>query len=157
MTTDSTYQDLTLDFVGDQEILILMPKDPQKSKNIAPGSAIIAKKIINADLQKENLDSLTYAVYYEGNLHNAKNLNLFSEKVKKALERHSQNYPTKAKLLLPKEELLKHFTIAGILNQERLEHQLLTQPPSQNEHIGSFVDLFPETSQVFLNWVETKK
>jgi hypothetical protein len=44
--TISEFQDLTLDFIGGQEYLVLVPKKHEVQK-ILPGSAILAKKVTN--------------------------------------------------------------------------------------------------------------
>jgi hypothetical protein len=180
----SEFQDLTLNFLGDKEYLILVPKSqstikeepeleanaPNKlQKELLMGSAIIAKKITNTlDLDRptnnepqnsstnEDLDSKTYSIYYEGNAYNASNLKTFAQKINKAVERESKSYPTSSKIIVSEENLRKFFHIVGILNVERLKVHLLedTETPNQNDQWLHYIEVFPESKNTLEGWLK---
>lgn len=155
--TQSNYQDLTLDFIGDQEVLVIIPKEPTKTGGgikdlnaINPKSAIIAKKITSrGESSEENLDSNAYAISFEL-ANNETPETPFSTKIIKALEKTSANYP-KSQPLISKDYLLKTFHICGILNVDKLKN---STPETNNFlELGAFIELFPETKKELLDWV----
>jgi hypothetical protein len=159
-STQSNYQDLTLDFIGDQEVLVIIPKFPSKEiegieklSAISPKSAIIAKKLTTTKKSsEENLDSNAYAISFEPKEYNDKESlsTPFSTRIYKALEESSAN-SSKPKSLISKDYLLKNFHICGILNTDKLK----SNSPDTNNlcELETLIELFPETKSEFLEWV----
>ena len=66
------------------------------SRTIAQGSAIVGKKH----------ESDGFIIFYEGNLYHAENIKTFEDKAMLAAGRMEDNYPTVAKMLCRKEDLI---------------------------------------------------
>lgn len=76
---------------------VFVPKPNSHAfSSIAKGSAIVGKEY----------ESLGYMVYYEGNLNGAENIKTFEDKAMIAAGRLEENYPTTAKMLCRKGDLI---------------------------------------------------
>jgi hypothetical protein len=167
----SAFQDLTLDFIGGEEMLVLVPKKGPINQdltdpNIPLGSAIIAKKITNPEDilspvaepseggSHENLDSQSYLIYYEGYPKGQPTPKSFSSGLQKALNRANKLSPTKQNLILSKGTLTQLFYIVGILDSAKLSNYTnRTNLGTQNQY-NQYIDLFPEYKDVYLQWVD---
>lgn len=159
-------QDLTLDFIGGHEYLILVPKSTDTNDgnqlrfNIEPSSAIVAKKITNEDgvqsPQNENLDSRAYRINIGERSSEKTNPTAFAEGVKNALDKlenkdSSPHY--NGGLVLSKEDLINQFNIVGILNTLKLNEYISKNATNQNLEFNTYIDIFPECQGQLSSWV----
>jgi hypothetical protein len=158
-------QDLTLDFIGGHEYLVLVPKGTdtndgtQPHFNIEPSSAIVAKKITNEDgvqsPQNENLDSRAYRINIGEKSSKKTNPTAFAEGVKNALDRleNKDSSPYSGGLVLSKEDLINQFNIVGILNAPKLNEYISKNATKQNLEFDTYIDIFPECQGQLSSWV----
>lgn len=178
----SEFQDLTLDFLGSQEYLVLVPKpnklglrsSPAIQAKMPPGSAIIAKKITNShqiqsdigtrdetngdqpNALSENLDSQTYGVYF-GEYNTGDNTSqAFFQSLNDALEKEQNVFLPSRRLLVSKKNINEIFSVVGILNTSKLKELRLTPVKLKVELVGDYIDIFPEYRDVLLDWVRPK-
>lgn len=81
--------------------LFIPSPDSTYYKVLAQGSALVG------DPTDSRFGECKVLVYYEGNIYGACNLNSFAEKATCAAGRLIERYPTIAKVVLPREELIE--------------------------------------------------
>jgi hypothetical protein len=159
MNNQSTeFQDLTLDFIGGHEYLVLVPKST--SSGVEPASAIVAKKITSEEgtqsPQNENLDSRAYRISVWEKSTDRNNPTPFAEKINNALDRlETKDSPAKygGSLILSKENLVSQFNIVGILNTLKLNEYLSNDIIKDKLEFNTYIDVFPEYQGQLSSWV----
>lgn len=113
--------------------IIFVPKEGT-NLGIHPGSGIVAAI--------DDAAARTVVIYFEGNLYGASNLSDFESRVNQAAGRQAQRYPTIARMVAPREDLIEvgRFDysanqIVSLLN----EHALAKWIPDETSWIGSFL------------------
>lgn len=175
----SEFRDLTLDFLGSQEYLVLIPKNwscvESSTSSLSPGSAIIAKKVTNSQSDnapntkenlygspKENLDSQAYNIKYSLDTSCAhKNPTTYFQKIQYILNDKTAPSPKFPNLLVSKADLTSLFHIAGVLQLHKLEEITKSATESTTESatksksipIDYYIDIFPEYKDELHNWV----
>ena len=124
--------DVTLDFIGFNEYLILIPK--KECFGIKEGSAICASS-----------KSGGFIVDYEGNKYKAANLKKYPERMLHAISRQKKLYPTIARLHLSRAELLECFNIAGVVT-------CVSEISNEDRWWENNADIFPEMKLALEAW-----
>lgn len=123
--------------------LIVIPKT--NLHNIDPGSAIVAEPLENE-----------YCLHFEGNRYDAENLRSFEGKLLQAASRKAENYPTIAKMFLPKSQFESDFLVVGTLDFKEAQSALRDRRTSfatQEQCIQFACDWIPEYSQNLQDWI----
>jgi hypothetical protein len=145
-TTPTTIPDLSLDFLGSSEFLILIPKANRHA--IAKGSGITAKSL------RDN-----FQIDYEGNLYGACNMKTYEQRLLHAASRGMENYPTVARIWLSKADMLRDFEVVGILDYENLKTELKNRQyygdDSEVQAVKKSADIFPEQKDKLEAWAST--
>jgi hypothetical protein len=136
--------DLSLDFLGHGEHLLLVPKKTASHRHevadILPQSGIVAAPWPG----KEG----AFEVDYEGNLYESPTLERFEERVKTALRRQISHYPTSSKLSMSREEIETEFEIVGIARVEN---------PNAGAKIQVELEIFPDKAEILTSWQNQRK
>jgi len=133
---------LTLEFLGNEEALILVPKTPTQ---IDPKSGICASRLPSGEFQ----------IDYEGNRFGAENLRTYEQRLLHALDRGKTKYPTVARQFQPLASLEENFHIVGIINYGIMRSALqarTTTYHTEEQCVRSAMEIFPEKTDVFESW-----
>lgn len=95
--------------MADTMLFIYVPTlNSRWRERIRPGSAIVSDPTARRPADLDNIGpDRTVLVDYEGNLYDAKNLRTFTGRVQSAAGRHMVRYPTVARALVPRSELIQ--------------------------------------------------